>query len=351
MKPSIKQSLSDNKDPLILSNEEAALIIKQGGVVAVPTETVYGLAADASQRDAIKRIFSIKQRPIDHPLIVHIGSIDQILDWACDLPETLWPLAKKFWPGPLTVILKKQPHVSEIITGGQSTIAIRIPNHPKTLQLLRALKCGLAAPSANRFGRVSPTKAQHVIDELGDNIDGIIDGGNCAVGIESTIVDLSTMSANNNQVTILRPGQIGKQAIEDCLGSTVSADRQQTPRAPGMLKAHYAPKTPLFLLEESSLESQLKNCLARGLKVNLWSTFCPSTQHDNLLWQQSPIKSDDFARILYHQLRLFDYTQADITLIQHPQRLPDWEGVVDRLTHAAAHFSQGISMSKLLKGK
>jgi len=342
----MSSQISDSLPQLKLTIEEAAQKITQGGVVAIPTETVYGLAADASQPEALKRIFSIKARPADHPLIVHIGSIDQIKDWARDIPEMLWPLAKRFWPGPLTVILKKQPHVSEIITGGQDTIALRIPNHPKALQLLVALKCGLAAPSANSFGRVSPTSAQHVIDELGDDIDGIVDGGDCTVGIESTILDLSVVKTNSEMPKILRPGQICQQAIQDCIGSTLSTARQQTTRAPGMLKAHYAPQTPLLLLKKSVLESQLKDYLAQGLKVNLWSVSRPIIEHDNLFWQQSSVDSGEFARKLYHQLRLFDSSQADITLIQRPQGLSDWEGVLDRLERAGASFSQDIWLNK-----
>lgn len=327
-------SLSARKSSLRLSLEEAAQCLMQGGVVAVPTETVYGLAADASQPDAIKRIFSIKGRPADHPLIVHIGAISQVQNWARDIPEMLWPLAGRFWPGPLTLVLKKQPHVNEMITGGQDTIALRIPNHPKALQLLSALKCGLAAPSANLFGRVSPTKAQHVIDELGDNIDGIVDGGDCAVGIESTILDLSAVNSDNRQPTILRPGQISQQALQDCLGSPLSGAREQLPRVPGMLMAHYAPQTPLLLLKKSALETRLKACLARGLKVNLWSASRPIIQHDNLFWQQSPTDSDEFAKILYHQLRLFDLALADVTLIQRPRKSAGWSGVLDRLERA-----------------
>ena len=206
------------KSPLKMNIQQAADCISMGGVVSIPTETVYGLAADVSQPDAIKRIFSIKGRRINHPLIVHIASMEQIKWWARDIPESLKLLAKWFWPGPLTVILKKQHHVSDLITGGQDTVALRVPNHPKTLQLLNQLECGLAVPSANRFGRVSPTKVQHVIDDLGSSIDGILDGGDCEVGIESTILDLSVPGADNHHVRILRHGQIDQLVLEDCLG-------------------------------------------------------------------------------------------------------------------------------------
>ena len=330
------------KQPLKLSIEQAIERLKQGGVVAIPTETVYGLAADASQPKAVARIFTIKDRPADHPLIIHIGASAQIQDWARDIPELLWPLAERFWPGPLTVILKKKPHVSELITGGQDTVALRIPRHPKALQLLIALKRGLAAPSANRFGRVSPTKPQHVIDELGDDIDGIVDGGVCAVGIESTILDLSSQ-----QPKILRPGQVSQQAIEDCLGKPLVCSRQQSPRTPGLHKAHYAPTTPLLLLEKTTLDIQLKKCLAWGLKINVWSAAYPIIKHRNVFWQPSPDNSNEFAKTLYHQLRQFDRTSADITLIQRPPEHSQWCGVLDRLTRAAAHFSPEFCPSEL----
>jgi L-threonylcarbamoyladenylate synthase len=330
-------SVSDApKQPSILSTEEAAEQLKQGCVIAIPTETVYGLAADASQPQAVSRIFSIKGRPVGHPLIVHIGSAAQVTEWAREIPDMLWRLAEQFWPGPLTVILKKQPHVSNLITGKQDTVGLRIPGHPKALQLLAILKRGLAAPSANRFGRVSPTKPQHVITELGDSIDGIIDGGICTVGIESTILDLTTI-----QPIILRPGQISQPAIEDCLGINLSPiNRQSNSRAPGMLKAHYAPATPLLVLEKSALPQQLGACLKHGLKVNLWSAARPDITDDNILWQPLPKDSQEFAKVLYQQLRQFDQTSAAITLIQRPADAPEWRAVIDRLSRASAHFSK-----------
>lgn len=318
----------------MLTIKQAIRHLQQGGVVAIPTETVYGLAADATQPQAVKRIFSIKGRPADHPLIVHIGSVAQVHDWAEEIPDIFWPLAEQFWPGPLTFILKKKSKVNSLVTGGQDTIALRIPSHKKVLQLLVALKCGLAAPSANRFGHVSPTTAQHVIDEFGDDIDGVVDGGACEVGIGSTILDLTI-----KQPRILRPGQISQQQIEDFLGLPLSAMKQQSPRAPGMLKAHYAPATPLILVEKSALDKQLKKCLADNLTINLWSVSRPHQQHKNIVWQPLPTDSNEFAKVLYHQLRQFDTTSADITLIQNPPKSPEWHGVLDRLTRAAAHFT------------
>lgn len=325
----------------MLSIKEAIVRLQQGGVIAIPTETVYGLAADASQPQAVKRIFSIKGRPADHPLIVHIGSVAQVHDWAEEVPEPFWSLAEQFWPGPLTIIFKKKAQVDTLITGGQDTIALRIPAHKKVLQLLVALNRGLAAPSANRFGQVSPTTPQHVFDALGDEIDGIIDGGACAVGIESTILDLS-----GEQPQILRPGQISQQQIEVCLGHPLSTKKQHSPRAPGTLKAHYAPATPLLLVATAALDKQIKECLTHHSKINLWSVCCPQVQHKNILWQPSPTDSNEFAKVLYHQLRQFDTTSASITLIQRPPDLPEWHGVLDRLTRAAAHFTPNYFCSK-----
>ncbi|MEE8339195.1 MAG: L-threonylcarbamoyladenylate synthase [Xanthomonadales bacterium] len=324
---------------LVLSIEAAVECLQQGGVVAIPTETVYGLAADASQPQAIKRIFSIKGRPADHPLIVHIARVGQLPDWACDIPDLLEPLAERFWPGPLTVVLKKQAHVSELVTGGQDTIALRIPDHPVALHILSALNRGLCAPSANRFGRVSPTTAQHVIDEPGDDIDGVVDGGACAVGIESTIVDLSAVNGGNGSPSILRPGQISRQELEAYLGLSLAGAARQVPRAPGMLKAHYAPHTPLLLLEKPALDIRLRECLARRLKINLWSTTRPTLRHENILWRPTPGSSKEFAHMVYRQLRRFDRNEADITLIQRPPDLPDWKAVLDRLERAATRFS------------
>ena len=184
-----------------------------------------------------------------------------------------------------------------------------------------------------------------MLTTIGDDVDGIIDGGTCEVGIESTILDLS-----GEQPQILRPGQISQRQIEDCLGYPLSTIKRQSPRAPGILKAHYAPATPLLLVETSALDSQLKKCLAEKLTINLWSVSCPQLQHKNILWQASPTDNQEFAKVLYHQLRQFDTTAADITLIQRPPELVEWQGVIDRLSRAAAHFSLDSFRSKPASG-
>jgi L-threonylcarbamoyladenylate synthase len=194
------------------SIQQAAQLLRKGRLVAVPTETVYGLGADATNPEAIKKIFAAKGRPADHPLIVHIPDASYLNAWAVDIPDSALILAERFWPGPLTLVLKKQPDVPLEVTGGQETIALRVPNHPVALNLLKVFGGGIAAPSANRFCRISPTQASHVAEELGDKVDLILDGGACQVGLESTIVDLSSGNPK-----LLRPGQIGKAEIEELL--------------------------------------------------------------------------------------------------------------------------------------
>ena len=204
----------------------AAHLLRQGRLVAFPTETVYGLGADASNPDAVRRIFQAKGRPADHPLIVHIPSIDSLNDWALTVPDAAHQLAARFWPGPLAMILNKRPEVPLVVTGGQDTVGLRMPDHPVALRLLRAFGGGIAAPSANRFCRISPTQAAHVEEELGDAVDLILDGGACQVGVESTIVDLS-----GNRPKLLRPGHITRLEIEAVLQTELLLIAPQTEQA------------------------------------------------------------------------------------------------------------------------
>ena len=217
--------------------QQAADFLRKGKLVAIPTETVYGLGADAKNPEAVKHIFAAKARPADHPLIVHIPDKAVLTDWAVEIPETAYKLAERFWPGPLTLVLKKHPDVPMEVTGGQNTIALRVPNHPVALALLKAFGGGIAAPSANRFCRISPTQASHVEEELGDKVDLILDGGACQVGLESTIVDLS-----GGQPRLLRPGQISKSEIEEFMQEELELPKHSHVRAPGMMETHYSPE-------------------------------------------------------------------------------------------------------------
>ncbi|HEY9719028.1 MAG TPA: L-threonylcarbamoyladenylate synthase, partial [Trichormus sp.] len=233
----------------------AAALLRRAELVAFPTETVYGLGADASSPEALSKLYATKGRPADHPVIVHLFSFLQVKEWAADVPDFLEPLAQRFWPGPLTVVLRRSSHVLDQVTGGQETVALRVPAHPIALALLREFGGGLAAPSANRFGRISPTKAEDVTRDLGDAVSLVLDGGPCQVGIESTILDLS----GDGIARILRPGMILSADIEAVTGVPVELKTSQTAQAqtqirvPGALPSHYAPQTPLILLPPSQL--------------------------------------------------------------------------------------------------
>lgn len=238
----------------------AAEILRQGGLAAFPTETVYGLGADASNPLAVAKIFAAKGRPQDHPVIVHLADAAQIEEWASAVPDAARTLAERFWPGPLTMILKRADGVNDAVTGGQDSVGLRVPAHPVAQKLLRAFGNGVVAPSANRFGHVSPTTAAHVEAEfMGNsaaNIAMILDGGPCEVGIESTIVDLS-----RGGCVLLRPGRISASQIEQAIGGVVESNglrRETAPRASGMLDVHYAPNTPLHLLSREVLLREVK---------------------------------------------------------------------------------------------
>ncbi|MEP7201191.1 MAG: L-threonylcarbamoyladenylate synthase [Ilumatobacteraceae bacterium] len=240
--------------------DQALTVLRAGGLVAIPTETVYGLAADASNSDAVKRIFSVKSRPAGHPLIVHIADAKLLGDWAATIPPAAAVLADACWPGPLTLLVPRAAHVLDVVTGGLPTVGVRVPAHPMTLELLQRFGGGLAAPSANRFGRVSPTTADHVRTDLGDDVDFILDGGGCPVGVESTIVDCTV-----DPPQVLRPGGIPADEITALLKMTLGAATGSS-RAPGMLLSHYAPRCRV-LLADSSAEAQVLVAANPGAEV------------------------------------------------------------------------------------
>jgi len=319
----------------------AAALLKRGELVAFPTETVYGLGADASNPQAVAKIFAAKGRPADHPLIVHIPDAAQLDRWARDIPEAARVLAAKFWPGPLTLILKRQPHVPDAVTGGQDTVGLRVPNHPVALALLREFDGGIAAPSANRFGRISPTTAQHVRDDLGEGGDSsvamILDGGPCQVGIESTILDLSGPRA-----VLLRPGMLSAIDIGLVLGRVpLSPDDPLAPpdlarsRASGTLEAHYAPKTPLVLMPDDSLPIALRNAIVQKERVAVLATHPAPFEMPGVLWHVAPADPAGFAHDLYANLRALDALGVDRIYVQKPVGQP-WQAILDRLKRAAA---------------
>ena len=310
---------------------EAAARLAAGEVVAFPTETVYGLGADATNPAAVKRIFALKGRPSDHPLIVHFADPARLTEWATFVPSPARDLARRFWPGPLTIILRKSSRVPPEVTGGQETVGLRCPSHPVARTLLEEFArvgSGLvAAPSANRFGHVSPTSAAHVRAEFGDTVP-VVEGGECEVGLESTIVDLS-----REHPVLLRPGGIARADIAATLGGHLLDRDAGAPRASGTLAAHYAPQTPLRLLEAAAFEA----ALAKGAgDVAAMGVGRSAPRHAIALWIPGAIDPSRYAHDLYANLRALDASGARTIVVEAPPRTPPWEAVNDRLARAAA---------------
>jgi L-threonylcarbamoyladenylate synthase len=294
---------------------EAVAILRRGGLVAIPTETVYGLAADASNELAVRRIFAVKGRPASHPLIVHLGSADWLNEWAREVPAQARQLASAFWPGPLTLVLKRTERASDAVTGGQDTVALRVPAHPLAEQLLHELGGGLAAPSANRFGRLSPTTAAHVRSDLGDDVELILDGGPCAVGVESTIVDLSS-----GEPAILRPGGVSAEALGKVLGRSVPLRNSSEVRVPGALASHYAPRAGVLLVNPGEAKARVEALRAEGKRVAVF---------------ESAPDVVTAARELYARLREIDAQGYEVIVAVLPPATDLGLAVRDRLTRAA----------------
>ena len=302
----------------------AAGILKRGGLVAFPTETVYGLGADASSREAIARLYRVKGRPLDHPVIVHFADAAGAFAWAREVPAAARTLARKFWPGPLTLILKRAPHVGDFVPGGQETVGVRVPAHPLALALLVEFGGGLAAPSANRHGRVSPTTAQHVRDDLGTDVDCVLDGGTCGVGIESTIVDLS-----RGRPAVLRPGGVSVTELASALAGMPTMQDLAAPRVPGALPAHYAPTTPARLVRPDTLEQEIAR---HGSRAAVLAFGVPDARID--YWLRMPGEPGAYAHRLYAALRELDLAGCEAILIEAPPQSPEWDAVLDRLRRA-----------------
>jgi L-threonylcarbamoyladenylate synthase len=311
--------------------ENAVAVLRAGGLVAFPTETVYGLGADASNPEAVRKIFTAKGRPHDHPLIVHIADAVQLANWAREIPETAHELAKKFWPGPLTLILRRAPKVSDLVTGGQDTVALRVPSHPVAQALLRAFGGGIAAPSANRFGRVSATTAEHVRREFGETVDCVLDGGAADVGIESTIVDLSGV-----RPVLLRPGWITALQLQGALEMPLAAPGAESPRAPGTLARHYAPQTPLLMMEADLLLELAASLTRQGKRVAVLARSALQPLLTGLVWITAPRDAAGYTHDLYANLRKLDEAGCDTILVEAPPQEAAWVAITDRLTRAAA---------------
>jgi L-threonylcarbamoyladenylate synthase len=314
---------------------EAARRLADGELVAFPTETVYGLGADATNPDAVAKIYAAKGRPENHPLIVHIADPLAIEAWARHVPEAARKLADRFWPGPLTLIVPKSSRVPAAVTGGQDTVGLRCPSHPVAQELLHAFgrvgSGAVAAPSANRFGHVSPTTAQHVRDEFGESL-MVVDGGPCEVGLESTIVDLS-----RGAPVLLRPGAISRRDIESVLGIAPADRDAHAPRASGTLAAHYSPRTPLALVELRALEAEM----AKASDVAVLAMHEKPPGVTVAAWIAAPADPMRYGHELYANLRALDRKRAAQILVEAPPALPGWEAVNDRLKRAAAGSDTG----------
>ena len=301
-------------------------ILRDGGLIGLPTETVYGLAADAANPHAVARMFAAKGRPADHPVIVHLARAEQMHDWAIEIPDIAWTLARRFWPGPLSLIVKRASHVIDAVTGGQDTVGLRVPSHPLAQALLAEFGGGVAAPSANRFGRISPTTAQHVRDEFGDAVELVLDGGPCEVGIESTIIDCS-----RNAWRILRPGRITAEIVAAVLGGAAPGQPEgAAPRVSGALESHYAPRTPMRLLTHAGIEKLIATA---GKRVVVHSGTRPLGSMIGH-WP-APTAAIEYAHSLYATLRAMDAAGADLLLVELPPQTPEWDGINDRLRRAS----------------
>ncbi|MGB5131153.1 MAG: L-threonylcarbamoyladenylate synthase [Steroidobacteraceae bacterium] len=315
--------------------EEAVALLNAGELVAFPTETVYGLGADARNAAAVARIFVAKGRPSSHPLIVHVSGLAAARGWIGELPDAAKRLAEAFWPGPLTLVLPKAAGVSEGVTGGQPTVALRAPAHPVARALLAAFGGGIAAPSANRYGRISPTRAADVQEELGDRVALILDGGDCEVGVESTIV-----ACVGGQVTLLRPGAISRSQLRDIVGQVADADAA-SPRAPGRDRSHYAPLTPVSLIDPARLRPEIERALAAGERIAVLARGAAPVASDRLAWRRLGDQPAEYGRALYATLRELDRTGAARILVEDVPGDEPWAAVADRLRRAAAQVTDG----------
>jgi L-threonylcarbamoyladenylate synthase len=318
------------------SIEEATRRIQAGALVGFPTETVYGLGADASNDQAVAGIFAAKGRPADHPLIVHVADAAQVDNYASSVPPFAARLMKAFWPGPLTVILPRREGIASAAAGGQNSIGLRCPAHPVALAFLKACKTGVAGPSANRFGRVSPTTAQHVRQEFGDEL-LVLDGGACAVGIESSIVDCT-----RGQPVLLRPGVLTRAQLEAACGEPVLDQDElpqqagDAPRAPGTLAAHYAPNARVRLIPADAIQTALDLLGLEAAHIAVYARSIVRIASTQVLYRRMPADAAATAQQLFAVLRDFDAQGVKLIWIEPPPDAPEWDGVRDRLGRAAA---------------
>jgi L-threonylcarbamoyladenylate synthase len=310
--------------------ETAVQALRDGELVAFPTETVYGLGANAQNPAAVQKIFAVKGRPPNHPVIVHLDSPRFLHRWVREVPETATRLAESFWPGPLTMVMPRAANVHDVITGGQDTIAIRVPAHPMAQQLLTAFGGGIAAPSANRFGRLSPTRAEHVREELGETVRVILDGGECQIGLESTIVSFEGAS-----VRLLRPGSVTAAQIRAVVGELLVGAGGASPRVPGSAPTHYAPTTPMIIVPEGEIDAQADAASAGGRRVAVLAQRLPLRSHKYVTWINAGRRPESYGRDLYNNLRTLDKAGCQRILVQDVPEGERWDAIRDRLRRAA----------------
>jgi L-threonylcarbamoyladenylate synthase len=315
----------------------AVEVLRAGGLVAFPTETVYGLGADASNANAVRRLFAVKGRPPSHPVIAHLGRQARLDDWAVDVTEHARALATALWPGPCTLVVRRKPGTTvDEVTGGRDTVGLRVPDHPLALELLDAFGGALAAPSANRFGRVSPTTAAHVHADLGDDVDVVLDGGPCAVGVESTIVDCTSATP-----AVLRLGGVPVETIERIIGVPLAQKTEGEVAAPGTLEAHYAPRARVEVVAADDVARRADELSAAGSRVGILGILgapagtASANESIVLATFRDP---DEYARRLYQQLRDADAQQLDVVLAVPPPDAGVGRAVRDRLRRAAGGY-------------
>jgi len=310
--------------------ETAVQALRDGELVAFPTETVYGLGANAQNPAAVQKIFAVKGRPPNHPVIVHLDSPRFLHRWVREVPESATRLAESFWPGPLTMVMPRAANVHDVITGGQDSIAIRVPAHPMAQQLLTAFGGGIAAPSANRFGRLSPTRAEHVREEFGETVRVILDGGECQIGLESTIVSFEGAS-----VRLLRPGSVTAAQIRAQVGELLLGADSASPRVPGSAPMHYAPTTPITIVPGGEIDAQADAVSAGGRRVAVLAQRLPLRAHKYVTWINAGRRPESFGRDLYTNLRTLDKAGCQRILVQDVPEGEPWDAIRDRLRRAA----------------
>lgn len=311
--------------------QEAVEALRAGELVAFPTETVYGLGANANNPDAVRKIFRLKGRPSTHPVIVHIDHPRYLQRWVRDMTPEAKKLADAFWPGPLTLVAKRALAVNDVITGGQDTVAIRVPNHPIAQQLLNAFGGGIAAPSANRYGHVSPTRAEHVREEFGDELKIVLDGGDCKVGLESTIV-----ACLGDGPRVLRPGSISLSQLRVVVPTMQAGPNPAAPRVPGSTTRHYSPQTPVNMVANRRLEQVMNEFRDSHEKVAVLAQRPPVMTNQYMTWINAGTRPDVYGRQLYANLRTLDKAGAKVILVEEVPEGERWDAVRDRLKRAAS---------------